>query len=80
MFWVLKPQVKRSIVKVEMAAIQQQNSELIEGLRPSFRGADRIAVNLKKWQNGVLIILDIPGPCPISSTNPSQSLSFGTLA
>ena len=47
MFWVLKPQVKRSIVKVEMAAIQQQNSELIEGLRPSFRGADRIAANLK---------------------------------
>ena len=52
MFLVLKPQVKRSIVKVEMAAIQQQNSELIEGLRPSFRGADRIAANLKnmaKW-------------------------------
>ena len=35
-----------------MAAIQQQNSELIEGLRPSFRDADRIAANLKnmaKW-------------------------------
>ena len=47
MFWVLKPQVKGSIVKVETAAIQQQNSELIEGLRPSFWGADRIAAKLK---------------------------------
>ena len=30
-----------------MAAIQQKNSKLIKGLRPSFRGADRIAANLK---------------------------------
>ena len=80
MFWVLKPQVKRSIVKVEMAAIQQQNSELIERLRPSFWGFDRKAAKQKLWQNTFLIMLDVPGPCPISSTNPSQSLSFGTLA
>ena len=63
-----------------MAAIQQQNSELIEGLRPSFRGANRIAANLKNMAKWCPNHIDIPGPCPISSTNPSQSLSFGTLA
>ena len=46
MFWV---------VKVEMAAIQQQNSELIEGLRPSFWGADRIAAKLSKTKDWALV-------------------------
>ena len=79
MFWVSIPQVKSSIEKVKMAAIQQRNSELIERLRPSFWGFDRKAAKQKLWQNTFLIMLDVPGPWPIASTNPSQSLSFGTL-